>query len=123
MVSENSKSIDGLLDEYEHQAQAYWDFMDQKEREEYAWMAGIIDGEGSIWAASRWNKAYKTREHHIGIYVTMTHEITVKTVKGIAKVGHIYPMPPKGLLVRRLATGGFAVTGKQLVCCAAAYLS
>ena len=44
MVSEDNK----LPQEIEHQAQAYWDFMTQREREQYAWLAGIIDGEGYI---------------------------------------------------------------------------
>lgn len=40
--------IQGLIEDIERQAQAYWDFMTQEEREQYAWLAGIIDGEGTV---------------------------------------------------------------------------
>jgi len=90
MVSENSKSIDGLLDEYEHQAQAYWDFMTPQKRAEHAWLAGLIDGEGSIDIIKRYSKRSLQPSYVARLQLGMTDKDTIIRAREIAETGRIY---------------------------------
>lgn len=66
------------------QEQAYWDFMTAAECCQWAWVAGIIDGEGSV---SIQRKADGNLE--VLLRVSMTHELTVRTIKVFAHVGKV----------------------------------
>lgn len=95
MVREAVETVDELLAKYEHQAQTYWDFMSQEEREEYAWVAGLIDGEGCIDARSVWNKRTGVRNYDLRVRVEMTHKATIEAIKSITKVGALWPRSDK----------------------------
>jgi hypothetical protein len=77
--------------------QSAWDFMSQSERESYAWLAGIIDGEGCIRISQYWNKREKCRGYDLVVAVTMTHSPTLTLIKQICHVGKIYKEAPRGL--------------------------
>lgn len=77
MVSENNS----LIEEIERQAQAYWDFMTQEEREQYAWLAGIVDGEGSIVIAR--HKGYLL----VRLSVRMTDKPTIDYIHNLTGRG------------------------------------
>ena len=86
MVSENSQSIERVLDDYEHQAQIYWEFMTAEERCQWAYLAGIIDGEGSI-TISLQRRTGRPNDFQLRLAVKMMHEITIRSLKSIAGVG------------------------------------
>jgi len=71
-----------LIENIESQAQAYWDFMTQEEREEYAWLAGIIDGEGSIIIYH----AHKDYLHRLKLQIRMTHRPTLEKISAITGI-------------------------------------
>jgi len=70
--------------------------MTQKEREEHAWLAGIIDGEGCISISHYWHKIKQYDKYDLKLLISMTHKATIQRVKSIAGVGVIYPIPPSG---------------------------
>ena len=82
--------IDELITHYEKQAQAYWDFMTQKEKEEHAWLAGVIDSEGNIRATKRWNRHTKNLEYHLWLQIATSDKATAETIRRIAGIGQIY---------------------------------
>jgi len=82
--------IQKLLNEIEHQAQACWDFMTQEERERYAWLAGIIDGEGAIFMSKRKRNDRNYQQYDLVLRIEMNSESTIRRVKEIAGVGRIY---------------------------------
>ena len=82
-------TIDELLAKYEHQAQTYWDFMSQEEREEYAWLAGIIDGEGSIQISYTQGHRRGQKYFRLILAVNMTHEACVGKCLRITCAGSI----------------------------------
>lgn len=85
MVSENGK----LIEDIERQAQAYWDFMTQEEREQYAWLAGIIDGEGCI-GIHRYRQARgKGTGYQLRLTVGMTSKETIEQIKDLTRIGTI----------------------------------
>jgi len=79
-----------LLNEVESQAQACWDFMTPEERERYAWLAGIIDGEGAIFMSKRKRSDRNYHQYDLILRIEMNSESTIRRVKEIAGVGRIY---------------------------------
>lgn len=82
MVTELSPQVVG---EIENQVQAYWDFMTQEEREQYAWLAGIIDGEGAIYIGKKPRDWYI--QYSLTLRVAMTAKTTIENIKAITHVG------------------------------------
>ena len=74
----------------EYQGQAYWDFMTQEEREKYAWLAGIIDGEGAIFMSKRKRRDRNYQQYDLILRIEMNSESTIRRVKEIASVGRTY---------------------------------
>lgn len=114
MVSENSTFIESI----ERQAQASWDFASQEERELYAWLAGIVDGEGSIFILRHYHKRDKRWDFYLRIKVSMTSKETILRLKQIAKVGSIQQekqRPPHRVLFTWTASSREAAAVLQ--CC------
>ena len=75
------------------QEQAYWDFMTAAERCQWAWLAGIIDGEGSISIDIGHHKDMcKRGDYQLRVRVKMTDELTIRTAKAITHVGSVHPI-------------------------------
>ena len=89
MVSENSETIEKLLDKIEHRAQTYWDFMSEKEKSRWAWLAGLIDGEGSIDIHRSKSKRSLQASYVARIAIGMTHKDTILRIKEITGLGYI----------------------------------
>jgi hypothetical protein len=82
---------DRQLDQIERQAQAYWDFMTEDERNQWAWLAGIIDGEGHIGIYSYSNP----KRFRVALAVCMTHKPTIERIREITGDGFITLDHPK----------------------------
>lgn len=87
-----------LIEDIERQAQAYWDFMTQEEREQYAWLAGIIDGEGSI-VITRPRQSQQrggTLYYRLQLRVAMTDKATITYIHELTeKCGFMGKHTPK----------------------------
>ena len=89
MAPENNGLIGELLGKYEHQAQVRWEFLTEEEKREWAWLAGIIDGEGCVSVKRRRDKKTGSLHYDLRLIVQMTHEPTIKNIKRITSVGRI----------------------------------
>lgn len=87
--------------------QAEWDFLAPEEKIRWAWLAGIIDGEGGIWIDSpRMGIAYDS----LRLVVEMGDRRTIQELKRISNVGRIYETPPSG---RRKRSFRWETAGRQ----------
>lgn len=82
--------------------QTQFDLMAPDERVNYAWLAGIIDGEGSISLTHSWNRTNKCQQWDLVLCVTITHRPTIERIKHITHVGNVYGQLPRGLSKRYL---------------------
>ena len=72
--------------------QAEWDFLTPEEKLRWAWLAGIIDGEGAIQIIT--GVPSEPRRWRLDLAIGMCHRQTVQEIKRITHVGKIYERPP-----------------------------
>lgn len=66
-----------------------WEIRGSQEKEQWAWLAGIIDGEGAIGLGTE-------AEQQVNLQVSMTHQATIERLREITNVGYIVAWLPKG---------------------------
>ena len=66
------------------------DFLSPDERIKWAWLAGIIDGEGSIRIEAPHRKDRPTKRFRLHLTIGMTHPATIEQIQKIAHCGSCY---------------------------------
>ena len=79
---------ENIAEHFEKVAQSYWEFRNPEEKGQWGWMAGILDGEGSIGIIiARTKRGYF--DSQLKVQVGMTHQKTIQRLKEISHVGFI----------------------------------
>jgi len=86
-----------LVARLDREAAQLWEFHDPTQKPCWAWLAGIIDGEGciDISLGQRKVKGHRTLLHQVRVVIQMTHKPTIQKVRQLTNVGSIRSVPRK----------------------------
>ncbi len=76
--------------------QSGWDVIPKDGLLHWAWLAGIIDGEGGIYIETQHNKKDRaTTQFTLRLEVTMTHRVTIERIHTMTNCGNFKSYQPK----------------------------
>ncbi len=84
-------------------SQFEWEFRDKQEIPLWAWLAGIIDGEGAIFLSDYKDPRRGYYGDKLLLAVQMTHEETIRKIQQITNVGQIHEYLPMSSSNRRIS--------------------